>query len=120
MKIKAVHKRGRKRGEPVEYEPQEKIPLAVQDAVVDHFDGRMCWVRNVVLGKFTHTIKGNPLKRKWQNNVYDAEGTADFNFREIKTGHIRPKKTLKFKIKFEDCLDYIGQPDLKVLKFETK
>jgi hypothetical protein len=126
MKIKGVEG-GRNRGEPIEYTPPEKVVLAVQDAVshdaVGHrayFPGLLAAVErpSFVTEKFNYSPKGDLLKGKWQNNTYSAEGMASILIVDLKSDTARPTRKIRYRIRFEDALDTLGQPDLTVSHFE--
>lgn len=128
MKIKGVHRTKKNYGEIIEFSAEEKAPLALKDAVAVYpdFDGKhMTYVRNVNLQNVSSSQKGEPLKGMWQNNLYYANGTAILHRRSLKTQSdgtfpmLQPLH-VEFEIEFEDVLDNIGQPDLKVNKVLLK
>lgn len=122
MKIKTVTK-GKNAGEVVELSASEKVPLALQDGLAEHKDYKgvyLIYVRNVEVGNLNYSAKGSPLNGKWQNNVYKVEGTASFTFRDLAKNTLLHPKIRKFELNFEDCLDNLGQPDLKVTALDFR
>lgn len=128
MKIKAVASGKDKsvpRGTPIEFGPNEKVPLAVIDAVVKHKFENPDWMpvvtkNDVTVDKMTHAPKANIRESKYQCNAYTAQGSVTIWFRDTKIDRMRPRKKFKFSIDFEDCLDGWGMPDIKVTRFELK
>lgn len=120
MKIKGV-KATNNRGDPIEYNANEKVPLAVHDAFGEHEMSKefLTFVKpaDVKVEKLAFQLRGDPLNKMYQNNSYVAEGTAIVNRRKLKTNQVHSPKTMKFKIEFHDCLDDISMPELKVTKF---
>lgn len=120
MKIKGV-KATDNRGDPIEYSPEEKVPLAVHDALGEHEISKdfLTYVnpKEVKVTNMSFNVKGEKLEGMYQNNTYRAEGTAVVNRRKKKTNQVHEPKTVNFKIEFEDCLDEISMPELKVTKF---
>jgi hypothetical protein len=126
MRIKGVSKKKGSRGEVIELNASEKAKEAVKLAVtLDAFkdDADFLYYVNdksfTLEGEVSKTPKGNKLKRKWENNNYTATGEAIFAPRNIASGKLHQQKKKKFKIKFADILDGMGQPDLKVTEFST-
>lgn len=122
MKIKgAVGKtgKGKRRGDPIEYTPEEKVPLAVQDGVKALNDSdHIFYAEDIVVDKHSHMARKASVTHKYANNAYMAEGKVTYRKLNSKKDKLYPAMTRKFKIQFEDCLDSIGVPDLKVVKFE--
>jgi hypothetical protein len=122
MKIKTVTK-GKNAGEVVELSASEKVPLALQDALAEHKDYKgtyLAYVRDVRVGNLNYSAKGSPLNGKWQNNVYRVEGSASFTFRDVVKNYLLHPKHMKFELQFEDCLDNLGQPDLKITLLDLR
>lgn len=126
MEIKGI-KGGSQKGEPIEYTPQEKVPIAIQKALAldgighqGNFDGQLVMVDkdSVKLDKFNYNPKGEPLKDKWQHNNYSAEGEVLVRLRNIESDFARKPRKIKFRTRFHDILDGWGQPDLTVTDFE--
>jgi hypothetical protein len=117
MKFAGVHTSGKSKGEVIELSPMEKVPLAVKMAAADYDPDFSISVTDIKLGATRHTPKGDPLKRKFQNNNYVSEGDGLFYFRRRVGDVLLEPKRKKFKIEFCDCLDSYGMPELKVAKF---
>jgi hypothetical protein len=122
MKVKGINKSGVSRGEVIELSQDEKVLPALKGAATMHEPWGMfsVWVSDNKVNKISSTVKGDKLKRKWQNNHYFVEGSATFNFRNKEKDEIYPPKMHTYVMQFEDTTDHIGQPDLKVTKFEVK
>lgn len=121
MKFKGVvTKKGANRGDVIEYSPEEKVRAALALALTQHadFDDYLVHPGKITLGKVEISKKGDPLKRLWQNNVYEASGTVEVNRRHKAKDQLMRPLTLNFTIKAEDCLCPNGLPDLKTLGLE--
>jgi threonine dehydrogenase-like Zn-dependent dehydrogenase len=126
MKIKGVYRANTKknrRGDIIELSPQEKVPHAVGDGLralapkgTVYIVGRVQADAPLVYPKSTplHQI----VKKTFANNVYTAKGTVSYQKHTLSPDKIFPANTSKFMIEFEDVLDGIGQPDLKVKSFK--
>ena len=121
MKIKGVGT-GKSKGNPIEYAPEEKSPFAVKDAIVAASpEGERWWSEKVVITKMSFTAKELPTKQKgYASNYYLAEGTVILRRLELAKDRYKRAEEKKFHIEFEDALDEIGMPDLKVTKFDIK
>lgn len=125
MKVKGVYNDKARKGEPVEYTPEEKVPLAVMDAVKSSAEkGYLQYVEGgkdgVEFSDF-HFVKNSvplPNKRSWENNAYSAKGSVKVRRLKVEGDKLRPVVEKEFKIKFRDCCDENGMPDLKVDSFE--
>lgn len=125
MKVKGVYNDKQRKGDPVEYTPQEKVPLAVMDAVAKNAaEGIVQYVEGGEKGvSFAdlHFVKNevpHPDKRSWQNNVYNAKGKVKVRRLKASTDKLFPVVEMEFKIKFRDCCDSNGMPDLKIEEFQ--
>lgn len=125
MKVKGVYNDKTRKGDPIEYTPQEKVPLAVMDAVKDNSEkGYLQYVEGGQKGvSFSdlHFVKNDiPLQNKkaWANNAYSAEGVVKVRRLKVQGDKLLPVVERKFKIKFRDCCDSYGMPDLKIDSFE--
>ena len=123
MKIKGVYKDKKRKGEPIEYEPAEKVPLAVMDGLIKEAPKGEVWYaeggpKAISLDetKFQFTPRELKSKKKFANNAYKAEGKVKLRVLD-KKDKLRPVKEKTFKIEFCDCLDSWGQPELKITKF---
>lgn len=125
MKVKGVYNDKARKGEPIEYTPEEKIPLAVMDAVKTHAEaGYLQYVeggqKGVEFSDF-HFVKNDlphKNKRAWANNSYSAKGKVKVRRLKIEGDKLRPVVEREFKIKFRDCCDSNGMPDLQIDSFE--
>ena len=119
MKFKAINKDGTAR----EFTAEEKVPVALQDAVIayDRFkDKEHVWIRNTVVNTISVLPKGDKFKGLYSNDMYSASGTTRFHRRSLATGDLLSPLFRHYRIKFEDVLDYNGQPDLKITHFEEQ
>ena len=105
------------RGRAIEMTPLEKIPVAVSIAAADHDENFSIWVKDLKLGPVKYTPKGDALNG-FQHNDYVAEGTGVFSFLRKTDRTLLEPKSRSFKIKFCDCLNRYGSPDLKIESFE--
>jgi len=119
MKIRGSHASGKKKGTPKEYTPEEKVPLAVKEAVrAKAPEGYLWWTESIDVEKSTHQKKSAISPHNFANNSYMAEGKVIVRPFRQKVDRLYPTKKGKFKIQFEDALDSIGVPDIKINKFE--
>ena len=122
MKIKGV-KGGANRGDPLEYTAEEKVPLAVQEAAIKHADfaGHSVPTTKCQIVQLEYKPRNEKLRdnRPYQNNSYHCDGVAVFHLRSQKTGRLFEGKRLAFEIDFEDTVDDIGMPDIKITNFKT-
>lgn len=116
MKIKGVVKQGKNTGDPIEWSAEEKVPLALQDALeaAESAKEYRQWVRDVKIETLTSNTKGDLIKGKWQNNIYAARGEMTVHKRSITKDIILNPKKYSFYVEFEDYLDPNHQPDLKI------
>jgi hypothetical protein len=122
-RIKGTHKTKGKRGDIIQYEPSEKVPLAVKLAIADHFRAKgfsPAVIDPIKIDEFTCNKKGDLLKKVFQNNTYSATGQITYFLREHTADVAHEKQTNPFSIKFEDALDEHGTPLMKVTNFELK
>lgn len=118
MKIKSVT-RGKNPGDVIEFSAEEKVPLALQDAVVEYPDFKskyLTYVRDVKISKLTYSPKGELFGKKWQNNTYSAEGQVTLHHRSVAKDLVLQPRRKTFKLKFEDKLDNNGLPDVKIME----
>ena len=120
MFIKGV-KGGRERGTPVEYTPSEKVEPALKLAVTQHPEWQefAVYVTDTKVKAMNFTPNGDPIRKRWQNNRYTAEGTATFNFRHKAKDKLFAPRTATFRLEFCDCADENGLPALKIEKFSV-
>lgn len=117
MKIKGVTK-GKNPGDVVELSADEKVPLALLDAVISYpefKDNYSSFTREVTVKSLNFVMKGAPIKGMWQNNIYTAEGTVVVHRLDLKKNTPLQPKKYEFVLKFEDSLDSVNLPDLKTL-----
>jgi hypothetical protein len=120
MKIKGVQG-GKKKGDPIEYSPDEKVPLAIQDAINSNnsFPGYSVFIKTTKIDKNIVAPNGDKLKGLWGNNSYSARGNVVFGKINQKGQPVNDAK-LNFSIKFNDVLDSNGLPDLNVVSLEMQ
>ena len=121
MKIKGVSTgktRGTTKGDPIEFSPAEKFPLAVKEAVRDLSTLEEArWAELVTITSSHFTPRAVKQAGSFQNNAYEAKGTVKVRVHHHKTDRLFRATAHDFKIEFEDCLDAHGIPDLKITKF---
>lgn len=122
MRFKGVVlKKGQNRGDVVEYSPEEKIRVALGIALTKHpeFEGYLVTPSKVTLnGNVQTSKKGDPLKRLWQNNHYEASGRVEVSRRDMARDRLLRPVPYDFAIKVEDCLCHNGLPDLVTTDIE--
>jgi len=109
----------RDKGQAVEMSPLEKVPVAVNLAAANHDPNFSIWVKDLKMGPMRFSPKGDLLGQgKFQHNDYVAEGEGMFTYlRKTDQTLLEPKKR-SFKIKFCDCINRYGSPDLHIEEFE--
>lgn len=119
MKIKGVTG-GKMKGNPIEYQPNEKPPFAVKDAVSKASpSGELWYAEKITVSKQSHQTNGpREDKKPFANNTYFADGEVVIRRLILKSDKLKPVEKKKFKIEFADCCDDFGMPDLVVNKFE--
>lgn len=122
MKIKGTYKSntsGKKYGDPIEFSPKEKIPLAVEDALkVQSPKGEMYLVERVESEGEPYVLpRGTPNEKSFANNAYQAEGIVRYKRFVTETDELFPAVEKRFSITFEDSIDEWGQPDITVTNF---
>lgn len=121
MKFKGVVlKKGKTRGDVIEYSPEEKIRVALGVAITSHesFEGHLVHPAKIEVKNVESSSKGDPLKKMWQNNQYEASGRIEVNRRHKEKDRVLRPLSYDFTIKVEDCLCPNGLPDLKTGSLE--
>lgn len=129
MKIKGTYrapnaKLGKRYGDPIEFTPEEKVPLAVIDAMKALAPKGELRIVNSPLdvtldpGAFQYAPMSLEKKSGFASNSYQAKGKVKFHRMVIEGDRLFPAQTKSFNIQFEDSLDEWGQPDLSVKSFE--
>ena len=125
MIIKGIRGGKRNRGEIIELSPEEKVTEALQAGLsrgdAGGFDGFLVSVLKpsvALSGDVAFNPKGYALKKTWQNNSYTARGKCKLRRHNIEKNYIMEPKDYSFEIKFEDSLDDLGQPDLKITEIK--
>ncbi len=121
MKIKGVYTDKKRKGDPIEFTPEEKVPLAVMDAIVQKGDDSTLYYvegqdKGVTVEKLHHTPIGEP-NRTWESKMYSAQGRVSYRKVDPKKDKLYRPQEAKFQIKFKDCCDEMGMPDLEVESF---
>lgn len=116
MRFKGVvTKKGPARGDIIEYSPEEKVRVALGVAITtrEEFSELLVHPAKIEVKNLNFAAKGDPLKRMWQNNAYEATGRVEIGRRhKAKDRTLRPA-SFDFSIKVEDCLCHNGLPDIK-------
>ena len=118
MRIKGTGS-GKNKGKPVEFTPQEKPVLIVQEQVPKKAPkGQAWWATDIIVESFTYAAHGETNKKGFASNAYRARGT--FNLHQYNT--LRPqlmKAVVKnFYAEFHDVVDSTGMPDMATDTFE--
>jgi hypothetical protein len=126
MKIKGAFTKGKDKGRPIEYSPDEKFPLAVKEAVkLEAPEGEVWWAEDIEVDKKHWAAKAPNVKKGlkdpgFANNGYSGSGRFNLRRHILSTDKLKPKEKRKFSLQFCDCKDELGMPDLKIEKFELK
>lgn len=126
MKIKGAVMKGKDRGRPIEFSPEEKFPLAVKEAVKRAApEGEVWWAEDIEVGKKHWSAKSAQTRTSlkdpgFANNTYSGGGSFSLRRQILATDKLKPKEKRKFTLQFCDCKDDLGMPDLKIEKFEIK
>ena len=118
MKFAGVHMDKKRRGEVIEYKPDEKVAPAVIMAAAHHDPDYAISVTDVVPSSFRFSQKGDLLKKKFQHNSYHVEGEAVFTHRRRRGDVLLEPRKRRFSLQFCDCLSVNGLPEFKIDKFE--
>jgi hypothetical protein len=118
-----VDKKNKNYGDPIEYTPEEKIPVALQMAVAEspiYKDKFLVAVTGVTVTSYTFAPLGEKLNKKFANNVYEAFGTAQLNKRNVHTNSMARPENKSYTLKFEDCLDPNGLPEFRIVSLRME
>jgi hypothetical protein len=123
MKIKGVistARNGKKKGDPIEFDHREKTPLAIKDIIPKQApEGEMWWVERVDVKKENWIPADLKTKSKgFSSFQYNSSGEVVIRRMATKTDKLYRPMVKKFSIEFEDCLDDMGMPDIKISKVE--
>lgn len=116
MRFKGVvTKKGKNRGDVIEYSPKEKVQVGLGLALAscEELQDYLVHPVRVDIQDLDSSVKGEPLKKMWQNNTYQAAGVVEVSRRHKEQDRILSPKKYFFSIKIEDCLCANGLPDLK-------
>lgn len=119
MRFKGVvTKKGRNRGDVIEYQPDEKVKVAIGVAITKHeaFNEMLVFPKKTEVKNLLTSAKGGLLKKMWQNNSYEASGRIEIARRHKEKDRVLRPLTFDFTIKLEDCLCPNGLPDLKTVE----
>jgi len=118
MKFKAVSI-GKNKGDLIELSPKEKASIAVNEGVsgLQNFEDHHVFVTKVVVSRLDQTTNGAPLRSRWANNLYSAEGKALYHRRHLGSDAVLEPKELGFNIQFKDTLDANGLPEIEILSY---
>jgi hypothetical protein len=110
-----VTKKGKNRGDVIEYSPEEKIRVGLSLGLVEHKDFEDYLVNpvKVEIETMDSGKKGDLFKKMWQNNFYEARGRVEVARRHKERDRILRPQAFRFTIKVEDCLCVNGLPDLR-------
>ena len=96
--------------------PTELIGDAIMDGIVKAAPAG--WLYHLKLKDVTSShVQENP-----KNNLKSvhATGTGMLRKHRLQDDRLFPDKQVSFEIEFQECLDEIGQPDIKIIKFNFK
>jgi len=119
MKIKGVSSVKGRRGQVIEFSPEEKVPLAVKESInaLSVVGKKICWAETITVDNLEYSPIGTK-ESKYTTNSYKASGTVECRTQNTEKNRLYPVKQYKYKIEFVDVTDELGLPDLKIDKFE--
>lgn len=121
MRFKGVvTKKGKNRGDVIEYSPEEKIRVGLGLALAQHESLQEYLVHpaKVEIKGLEVSEKGALLKKLWKNNSYAAWGRVEVSRRHKAKDRILRPETFEFSVQIDDCLCHNGLPELKVVNLE--
>lgn len=108
---------GKEKGNPIEYSPAEKFPLAVAKFIKDQApEGQMYLFSKAEITDSNHGSNG-PSTNGFANNSYSASGKVWYKVLEVATDRLYPETSTTFELEFTDSTDELGVPDIKATKF---
>lgn len=108
---------GKEKGNPIEYSPEEKFPLAVEKFLKDQApEGKLFLFTKVQVDQKHFSPQGQS-ENGFANNVYQASGKVWYKVHDLKSDDLFPVTESAFDIEFSDGVDELGVPDLKATKF---
>jgi hypothetical protein len=111
---------GKEKGNPIEYSPAEKFPLAVKKFLGDQApEGKMYMFSKVEFDDTSFTARGISEKG-WANNAYTAKGKVWYKVLDIEKDKLFPEKEHEFSLHFEDSADEFGLPDIKLVDLKLQ
>jgi len=119
MKIKGVYKDKKRYGDPIEFTPEEKFPIAVGMALSKSAgENKVRWPETIEMKD--KTWQKRDATGKFASNVYNGSGTVTFREHDNVKDKLYAVKKAQFKIEFQDSSDELGLPDIKINSFELK
>lgn len=111
---------GKEKGNPIEYSPEEKFPLAIQKFLGQQApEGQMFMFSKVELADKSFTAQGLNDKG-YANNAYLASGKVWYKVLDIAKDKLFPEKSCEFSIHFVDSTDEFGVPDIKLVDLKLQ
>lgn len=123
MKLKGIQSGkvpGTRRGDPIPLSPEEKARAALTDAMAAKSTADIMFLVDsaTIEEVYTHPARDLGPNRKPDPRLYDAKGSVVYREHPVASARTAPRKTARFNMRFQDCPDDLGQPDLKTLRFE--
>jgi len=131
IRIKGTHRskkgipKGRRIGDPIEFTHEEKVKIAVKDALSAQApEGEVWFVAGDMKGVEISTMKAVPnavptkYDKGYDNNTYIAKGKVAYKRQDDVKNKLYPAVTKRFNIQFKDSRDNMGIPCLKLESFE--
>lgn len=110
---------GKDKGNPIEYQPVEKFPLAAK--VFLHKtapEGKLYLFEKVEIATSTFSPLDIPnWEYPFQKNSYKAEGKIWYKINDLEKDTLTPVKSGKFEIEFKDKVTN-GMPDLELISMK--
>lgn len=105
------------KGNPVEFEPQEKPTVVLKDFIPSQAaQGQSWWYKEHSIDNFDFT-PNKTASSKFQNNIYKLVGSVVVSRLRLVDDTYLTDETKKFQCQFVDCTDENGMPDMKVTSF---
>ena len=111
---------GKDKGNPIEYSPEEKFPLAIEKFLNTKApEGKLYLFQKSELADTGFSSNG-PSTNNYANNTYSASGKVWYKVHELETDKLRPAIHSDFVIEFRDGTDHMGVPDIELVKLEMQ
>ncbi len=106
------------KGNPVEFTPNEKPEIVLKSHIPsERTEGEAWWLEECKIESLDFQPNGAAIGKGFANNNYSCSGTVKIGRLRLNDDTKIESKNAKFSMRFEDCLDNNGMPDMKVSSF---